>query len=235
MNDVKRAPSDVLCLWCGPAAVVFISIGFLVGGLIPPPSPADTAREAAAYWNHDLDTRRIGIALIVLGSTLFAPFLAIVAKQIRRIEGPGSALAYTQLLGAAATVSLAIAYAMFMMTVVFRPDRPAEITQALSDLGWLPFVGVWSPGALSAAALGIAILGDRRKLPILPRWLGWFSVWYAFTSLSGSLVIFFHTGPFAYDGLIAFYVAATAFFAWYVVVFALLKRSIEAMEYPELT
>lgn len=165
MSDVRRAPSDVLCLWCGPLAVAFISAGFVIGGLIPPPSPADTAREAASYWNHDIDARRIGIALIVTGSTLFAPFAAVVAKQIRRIEGPGSAMAATQIIGAAMTATLAVAYAMFMMAIVFRPDRPAEITQALTDLGWLPFVGVWSPGALQAAALGIAVLGDRRGNP----------------------------------------------------------------------
>lgn len=43
-------------------------------------------------------------------------------------------------------------------------------------------------------------------------------------------MIFFHTGPFAYNGFIAFYVAATAFFAWYVVVFVVLRRSIHDME-----
>jgi hypothetical protein len=223
-----RPASEALCVWSGLACVLFLGAGFLIAGLIPPPSPADSPAEAAAYWRHDLDARRVGITLLVIGSTLFVTFGAAVATQLRRIEGPGSPAAFVALAAATVTATTAIVYAMFMMVIVFRPEMPDDLIRAISDLAWLPFVALWSPGALQAIAVGVAVLGDRRPEPLLPRWVGWFSFWMAFTSLAGSLVPFFRTGPMAWNGFVAFYVAASVFFAWYVVMFVVLRRGLRA-------
>jgi hypothetical protein len=50
-------------------------------------------------------------------------------------------------------------------------------------------------------------------------------VWAALTDAVGALVGLFHSGPFAWNGLISFYVAGAGFFGWYVAVFIALRRA----------
>jgi hypothetical protein len=224
----RRYYSELLAAWCGPAAVTFFAVGFIGGRFIPPASPASSAAEVVNYWNHDLDARRFGVICFCIASTLFVPFAAAIAAQLRRIEGPGSPLAATQVGCAAVAAALGTAYSMMMMAILFRLDRPPEITQALNDLAWIPFVGVWQPTTVQALVLGAGILMDRRTGSVLPRPLGYFSIWYGLAAATGGLTGFFHGGPFAWNGPIAFYLDATLFFFWFVPVFWLLRRRILA-------
>lgn len=218
--------SERICVWCGLAILVILGAGFLIGGLVPPPSPALAADEVARFWAQDVDARRVGIILLSVGGSLFLPFGVAVALQLRRIEGHGSPMAYVQLGAATMTATTTVVYAFFMLTLTFRSGRSPELMLLLNDLAWIPFVGVWTPGALQAAATAIAILGDRRAEGerVLPRWLGWLSVWMAVSSLTGSLVPFFTDGPFAWNGALGFYVAATVFLGWYLAMFIVIGR-----------
>lgn len=223
-----RYASELLCVWCGPAAIAFFTVGFLAGGFLPPVSPASNAAEVVSYWSDGLDLRRFGIICFGVGGILFIPFAVAIATQLRRIEGPGSPLAATQVAASAVTAVLVIVYTMMLMSMLFRLERAPEITQALNDLAWIPFVGVFAPNMLQAITLGIGVLADKHPVPLLPRWVAWYSLWYAFASLTGCLTGFFRTGPFAWNGLLAFYVAAVVFFLWYVVVFVALRRAVLA-------
>ncbi|WP_372787836.1 hypothetical protein [Paraconexibacter sp.] len=220
--------SERICVWCGLALVVLLGVGFVLAGLVPPPSPASSGEQIRDFYAENADLKRVGIILLSVGGSLFLPFGVAVAAQLRRIEGPGSPAAYVQLGAATITAATTIIYTFMMLTLAYRPDgRSPDVMLALNDLAWLPFVGVWSPGALQAAAVAVAIFADRRPPGerILPRWLGWVSAWMAFTSLTGSLVPFFTDGPFAWNGLIGFYVAATVFLGWYLAVFTVLLRT----------
>lgn len=219
-----RSISEWLCLWSGLAAIALVGAGFLIGNLLPPPSPADTAAEAAAFWRETPDSRRIGLVLMVVGSTLFVPFAVAIAVALRRVEGPGSPMALVQVAGGTITAATAVVYEFIMLAIVYRPELPDTTIQALSTVAWIAFVGLWTPGALQGVAVGVATLGSRGQTA-LPRWAGWFSLWMAFTSLSGSLVPFLRDGPFAWNGFLGFYVAATVFFLWYLVMTYALWRA----------
>jgi hypothetical protein len=72
---------ELLCAWCGPAfLVVFVAGLWFVAGLIPPPSPSDSAEHIAAFYRGHADQVRLGM----LGSVLLAPFVALISRQIRR-------------------------------------------------------------------------------------------------------------------------------------------------------
>lgn len=225
--DERARLSERLCVWSGLALLVLLGAAFLIGGLVPPPSPAWSADEVARFWGEDVDARRVGIILLSVGGTLFLPFGVAVALALRRIEGHGSPMAYVQLGAATMTATSTVIYAFMMLTLTFRGGRSPELMQLLNDLAWVPFVGVWTPGALQAAATATAVLGDRRPEGerLLPRWLGWLSLWMAVSSLTGSLVPFFTDGPFAWNGAIGFYVAANVFLGWYLAMFVVLGRA----------
>ena len=65
-------------------------------------------------------------------------------------------------------------------------------------------------------------------MPIFPRWLAFYNLWSALLMAPGSLIPFFKTGPFAWDGLFAFWLPATVFGIWFVVMQVMVLKAIRA-------
>jgi hypothetical protein len=124
---------------------------------------------------------------------------------------------------------LLFVFPMFAMAAAaYRPDsRSPEITQALNDLGWLALVGFGGPAIVQTVVIAIAILSDHEEHPVFARWVGYFNVWCALLFVPGLLVIVFHSGPFAWNGMFAFWVPLTVFSGWFVVMAVVLFRAIK--------
>jgi hypothetical protein len=129
--------------------------------------------------------------------------------------GRYSPLAYTQLVATGLAVMAIVLPVFAFAAASYRPERDAQITQALNDLGWLPFVMNWPAATIQCLAIGFAIFGAARE--IWPRWLGYFNVWCAFLFAAGGLVVLFKDGVFAWNGLLAFWMVAAFFGAWFLV------------------
>jgi len=84
----------------------------------------------------------------------------------------------------------------------------------LNDMGWLMFVGVISSAVLQCLTLGIAILIDRRKQPIFPRWTGYLALWTATLLAPAGVVPLFKDGPVAWNGVFGFWVPLSIFCVW---------------------
>jgi hypothetical protein len=115
----------------------------------------------------------------------------------------------------------------------FRPERSPEIVQTLNDVAWMLFVCIASTPILQALVMGAAVLGDRRARPIFPRWAGYFDFWVALLFLPGSISVFFKDGPFAWNGLLTWYLPLTVFTAWIIVNTVLTLRAITRAEREE--
>jgi hypothetical protein len=190
-------------------------------GFFPPHLPTASAAEIAAIYTRDAVGIRFGMIVIMMAGALYMPFTAAVAAQMRRIEHAKTpVLTYTWLGAGIATILLFLTPALIWSVAAFRPDRPAEITQALNDLGWFFFVMPFVLGFTQNLALGFTVIGDKRARPVFPRWLGFFNFWIAVLFVPGCLLTFFKTGPFAWNGLIAFWIPAAIFGPWFWVVAA---------------
>jgi hypothetical protein len=106
-----------------------------------------------------------------------------------------------------------------------RPPRTGPI-----DAAFLIFFGAACLIVVQALSLALAIFQDTRVEPVFPRWVAYFSVWMASILALGSLDVFFKDGPFAWDGLVTFWLDFAAFGAWAVVVTVQLIRSIGVHE-----
>ena len=220
--------SQLLCAWCGIVFLVLFTIGWvLLARFLPPPSPALSANEVAAIYQQNTGAIRFGLMLAMIAGGLTAPWVAVIANQMKRIEGDSPVLTYTMLVAGAAGILVLVLPAMTWTVAAFRPDRNPELIMLLNDFGWIFFVMTFSPFFVQNLVIGLAIFADKADTPVFPRWLGYFNIWVAILLVPGGLITFFKTGPFAWDGIIAFWLPLVVFFGWFVVMFIALLKTIK--------
>jgi hypothetical protein len=201
-------------IWTGPAMVVLWVGAFVaLAGFIPPPGPGRSAASIAGMYERHTDAIKLGMIISMAGSSLLVPWAVAISGQLKRIDG-ARALATVQMVSCALLSLEFITPIAVFMAASFRVDaRSPELTRALNDVGWILFVTViWSVW-VQLLAIGWAILIDRREQPILPRWTGYLNLWVALLIMPAGIVAFFTHGPFAWNGLIGFFVPLTAFSA----------------------
>lgn len=229
-----RATTMKLCAWSGVGTIVLVAIGFILAGFIPPPLPSNNAAHTAHMYRTHATGIRFGMILVMYGSTLLMPFAAIITIQMRRIEGRYPVLALTQF-GVGSLFVLEFIYlAFFWITGTYRAERSPEIVQTLNDMGWIPFIGLSSTLVLQSAVFGWVILSDSEQR-YFPRWLGYYNLWAALMFTPGTFNMFFHNGPLAWNGLIAFWIPVPIFASWLIINSIFLARSVDRAAVEDAT
>lgn len=225
--DMLNTRMQMWCLWCGPVAIGLFLLGFwIVAGLVPPPSPNDSAEEIKQLYVDDTDRIRVGLVITMVAGALTGPFVAAICTQMKRVEGQFSPLAYSELGLGMIGILLFIFPTLVMQVAAFRPEeRSAEDLLLLNDLMWIPFVGIFAPVVAQNIVIGICAFKDEAE-KVFPRWMGYFNIWIALLFVPAALLYFFKTGPFAWDGVFVFWVPLTAFTLWFVVVFWVVRKAI---------
>ena len=221
--------SQMLCAWCGILCPLVMFAGLWpAAGFFPPPLPTTNAADIAAQYQGNLNGIRIGTILFLVAGALYAAFTAAVAAQMRRMETRETpVLTYAWLAGGISSILLFIIPGLIWTVAAFRPERNPEITQALNDIGWFFFVMPFVLGFLQNIVLGSAIVSEKSIGQVYPRWVGFFNFWIALLFVPGCLITFFQTGPFAWNGLLAFWVPAGIFGPWFFVVAIYTMKAIQ--------
>ena len=206
--------SQAACAWAGLVGVVLILVALIVAGYLPPPRADATPDQIAAFYRHGTFTIRLGLLIGLLGTAGWATLVSVVWVQLSRIEGPRPVLAGLQAVAGVTAYVLLTLYFVLLAAAAFRPERSPESTQLLHDIGWFMAFLAAIPFVLQALATGLATLGDHNPQPVYPRWLGYAGIWVAVLLLPGDVLLFFHTGPFAYDGVISYWIPLFGFGGW---------------------
>ena len=217
-----------LCAWGGPFCAALLGIGLLLAGFVPPPSPNLSAEELAAIYQAKPNLIRAGMVIGLFGMAGWAALIGAISAQMRRMQGVGRMPAYVQLGAGSIGVLTVMLPVMIFAITAFRPERDPQITQALNDLGWLIIIPAFPTFLAQFGAIALGILRDQSPTPVFPRWAAYFNVWVGLLFVPGGFAYFLKTGPFAWDGLLSFWVAAGAFFAWLVVMTPLMLRAIDS-------
>jgi hypothetical protein len=200
-----------VCVWSGMVCVTLFFAAFLFMHFIPPMSPALSAGEVAAHYREHTFGVRIGGLLMFVSSLFYAAFTAVMSAQMRRIPKVHPAAVYSQLAGGAFACITFMVPAMLFLVVAFRPGRDPDITLALNDMAWIFLVIAWPPFVVQNWSYAYAILSDGRERSLIPRWVGYLNIWAPFLFMPASLLVFFKTGPFAWNGFVVFWIPATVF------------------------
>jgi hypothetical protein len=108
----------------------------------------------------------------------------------------------------------------------FRPDRNPEITQALSDFGWLLFITPIAPFILQYVIIAIAVFLDKRPTPLFPRWVAYLQIWIAVLFLPAFLAYFMKSGPFAWNGVFVWWIPFAVFTFWFVAMIVYARKAV---------
>ena len=226
--DARSYRNHRIAIWCGMLFTVGLPLGWgvLASFLLPPLSPSATPQEVAVFIAQGGVLQKFGlmIALACVGGLL--PMSVVLGDQMRRMEGARPIWAQTQLTCATLTVWLLSAALVFIAAATFRADRDPQLIQLLHDLGWLTFITPVSMIVLWMGAVGAAVLSDRGEPPVMPRWVGYLSFWAALLSAPGFAAILFHSGTFAWSGLLALWIPLAIFLVWWITLTVYLLRAI---------
>jgi hypothetical protein len=202
-------PVQIAMTWCGLAFAVAFFLGLLLTGFLPPIPPDNTAQEVADQYVRDQDRILAGGLIMMVSTGFIIPFTAVISEQMRRIAGRWTPLCSANLVAGAVVVVVAVIPIMMFLGIAFRPEnRDPEIIQAFNDFAWVPFVVAWPPAFVQAVCIASAIFSDPRPKPLYPRWIAYALLWCAVGFVPATGVPLFYDGPFAWNGLLSFWVAA---------------------------
>ena len=222
-----------VCAWCGIACVVLFFLGLLAGGLIPLPSPGWSASQVASFYQRHATGVRFGSGLILMSGMFYLPYTAVMSAQMRRMKGVHPAAHYAQLASGSVAAFTFFLPGMFLAVTAFRPERSPDLTLLLSDMSLIILVMPWPPFMAQSFAFAFGILTDRGRSPVFPRWLAYLNIAAQIIFVPGLALPFFKSGPFAWNGLLVFWIPAVAFGIQFVANTAMLLKAIRREEDEE--
>ena len=214
------------CAWSGFIYANIFFAGLVVGHLFPPMPPSMTAPEVQAFIQAHATGIKAGGLLIIISGAFAALFDAAILLQLWRMEGKRPIGAFAQFAAGIANITYFVMPGVLFVVMAFRPDRNVDALYALFDLAWIVTMFPWTVGAFQCLCCGLAILSHPEVTNVYPRWTGFFNIWIAIGMATSSVIPFFTTGPFAWNGVVGFWIPATVFGLWMLVMWWMTLRAV---------
>ena len=234
---LKNGKLDQLICWW--SILIFYQLFGLIFGYLtmimrpPIPGPTLSSDGIIAFTLGNAGHMLAGTVLLAVFLGFASMGTGVIVVQMRRMSGPGPVLAYAYLAcGAAAALPGCYFCGLLFSVAAFRPNRDPQILALLYDMGFVGFIGCLGCFITQYVAFAIAIFLDKRA--IFPKWLGYVTIWNLATELVAAPVWIFRRGPYAWNGLISFYLGVLVFVVWIVCVIVYLKRAITSQPLDEL-
>jgi hypothetical protein len=155
------------------------------------------------------------------------PIAVVVAIQIARHEDGKPVWASLALAGGALMSIPLMLPPIFWGVAAFTPTRAPEVTAIMHELAMLTFVTTDQYYIFMWVAIAfVALIPNTVAYTPFPRWFGYYTAWTALMFEAGAIAFLTRSGPFAWNGLLAFWSPVVTFFAWMIVLAVLLFRAI---------
>jgi hypothetical protein len=220
----------LLWIFMGFSAIYTFSFVYLLD-FWPPTSPTLTAAQVLAlYTQHNLQFR-CGVAVMMITGAFCQPFNVVVAAQMARCE-PGYPLWSRMQLSIGTLGTWLFAFPPFLWGVAaYFVSRNPELTLLMHQMAWLCFVT--PPTYFALQLIPIAVISLSSNNPpdcAFPRWLGYFTIFASISCSTGVMAMVFNTGPFAWNGILSFYMPLTIFCSWLICMVTAMFRAIGRQE-----
>lgn len=205
----------ILVWWALIFMVIFGAALWALQGMVPPPSPKLPAAEIAEFYRQNASRIKIGAMITSWTSAFMVPLAIVISAQMLRLEKGVPVWSIAQVIGGA-TMSMFLVFPPIIWGVAaFDPDRPAEITKMLHEMGALVLVTTDQYYMFQLfAIIYFSWMHKQDELSPFPRWLGWVTLWAGIIYEVGPIGFMFKHGPFAWNGLFVFWFPFVTFGIW---------------------
>jgi hypothetical protein len=224
---VRRTSGELIIFWALPGvAVAWIAAFFVFPGFLHPMSPQASATQVAAFYREH--TARVRYSMILLNWFCVAliPMLMLIVERMRGMAHRTPIMRFC-VIGVAGAAPIAfLTSTVFWLLAAFQPQRSPELTQLLNDLAWITFTCGVPFLVAQSLFLAIAIYLDQQANPVFAPWVAGFNVIIAIALVPAAFAGLAHSGPFAWNGFVSFWVKNAAIAAWIVVMAVVLGRGL---------
>jgi hypothetical protein len=218
----------VLVWWAVIFAVIYGIALWLLLDMVPPPTAKLDATQIAHWYAVRHTKIRVGAVIASWTSAFMVPLAIVVAAQIERQEKGSKVWTWMTISGGGLMSIFLVLPPLFWGVAAFTPTRAPQITAIMHELGMLTltttdqyYVFMW------VAIVVISLTPSAAKHSPFPRWFGYFTAWTAIMFEAGAFAFLPRTGPFAWNGLLVFWVPLTLFGAWIAVMSYLLLGALK--------
>lgn len=216
MLETGNLKNQKIGLWCSVIFFLLTAIGWFGIAHFWMPAPADLSAEATKEFF--TQTYRfpmlLGNSIFIIGSAFLVPGSIQFGLSLSKIEGKFPIWSITTAMGGILISVIVFLNAGFWIGAAYRPEASADIVVALNDTSWMGFLLGWVFLSLQMVAAAIVALSDNRPVPAIPRWLAKASICGAILLVTAGGPAFFQSGPFAYHGILGFYIPMAIWGTW---------------------
>ncbi len=217
--SMARRPNlkhQIIGLWCAFIFTVLIALGWLGIAHFWMPAPADLGAEAtkAFFTITHHDGMLLGNSILTVACAFLVPGSVQFGLTLAEIEGPQPLWSMCAAISGCFIALIVFLNAGFWIGAAYRPAASADLVVALNDVAWMGFLLGWVFLSLQMVSTAIVALSDQRAQPMIPHWLSKLSIVGAVLLVCAGGPAFAQSGPFAYHGLLAFYMPMVIWGVW---------------------
>lgn len=221
------------CAAMGPVfLLVFIVAWGVYGYNIPPLSAELTAAQMATHFRTHANEVRGGMVASMTFAVCYMVWGMAITQVMEKLETNGNhVLSRLQIWGTGLTVVPVLVSSSFWLTGAYRPEAlDPSILQMLYDMAWLLIDLAYSVTSVAMFAFGVLFLSDRRTVPLIPKWVSWYTIWVGLMFVIEVLMPFFKGGLFARNGWLNFWIEFLIWFFYIVIVTIYIFKAITRLE-----
>jgi hypothetical protein len=223
-----------LSLWITPVVGAIFLVCFVsFPGFLPPMSPNMSADEVARFFSEHASAIRFSMVTVDLCGVLLLPFFELIVVQMKRMATPSHVFAYAYLSAVATGATLFAIPDLLWLIAAFRPERDPNLVVLLNDMAWIIFTAPVGMLVSQNILLALAVYMDARPRPVFPRWVAHFNLAIAAVIAPAAIASVVRSGPFAWNGLVSFWLKLGALAVYITVMFFVLRSAINRQALDE--
>lgn len=216
MTEEASIKSQLIGLWCVVIFTVLVLIGWIGLAHFWLPAAADLGQAGTkVFYTVTHQTGMLwGNSILIVACAFLVPASIQFGLCLSDIEGPKPLWSITTAISGILIAVIVFFNACMWIGAAYRPDAGGDVVVMLNDLAWFAFLLGWVFLSLQMVAAAVVALSDRRSKPMIPRWVSIASIVGAILLICAGGPAFAKTGPFAYNGILAFYMPVVIWAIW---------------------
>jgi hypothetical protein len=221
-----------IVLWWSLIFMLLYAIAIRFGfHMMPPPSAHQTSNEVARWYQDHRTSIRIGAAIAGWTSAFMIPYGVVIYFQIARQEQGAKVWSVLALCSGALTAVFFAVPPLAWGAAAFSPARAPQITALMHEFGTLTFITTDQMYVFMWVVVAIVCLTPTTvKHSPFPRWFGYLTAWIVIMFEAGAIAFIPHSGPFAWNGLLAFWSPLILYGAWMLLMAWLILRALRRQQ-----